>query len=151
MDRRVTVARVQESCRILQQRGIQVGIFIMIGYEGEEEEDLQATVEHLKRSNPDVFLSTVAYPIKGTPYYDSLRSRLHSDLPWEQRSDRDWQIKDRHSRRYYGFVNHWMVGEFQLHRQRVQSRPNFAKMAKAFVHSRLGRLGMSVTRREVEA
>ena len=35
--------------------------------------DLRATVEHLKRTAPDVFLTTVSYPIKGTPYYDTRR------------------------------------------------------------------------------
>ena len=49
--------------------GIETGMFIMLGYEGETVEDLEATVEHLKIANPDVFLTTVAYPIKGTPYY----------------------------------------------------------------------------------
>ena len=38
--------------------------------------DLQATVEHLKRTTPDVFLTTVSYPIKGTPYYDAVADRL---------------------------------------------------------------------------
>ena len=146
MDRCVTVEQVQRSCRLLQRRGIQVGMFIMLGYEGEEEKDLEATVDHLKKSNPDLFLSTVAYPIKGTPYYDSVRSRLQSDLPWEKRSDRDWRIRGRHSRHYYGFVNRWMVGEFELHRQRLTSRPSVLKRVKAFAHCKLGRLGMALTR-----
>ena len=48
----------------------------MLGYDGERMEDLRATVEHLKRTAPDVFLTTVSYPIKGTPYYDAVADRL---------------------------------------------------------------------------
>src|SRR6185436_20112414 len=55
MDRRVSVEQVQRATRMLQLRGIQVGMFIMLGYVGEERGDLEATVEHLKRAAPDVF------------------------------------------------------------------------------------------------
>ncbi len=51
-------------------------MFIMLGYDGERIEDLQATVDHLKHTAPDVFLTTVSYPIKGTPYYDQVADRL---------------------------------------------------------------------------
>ena len=48
-------------------------MFLMWGYEGEELEDIAATVEHVKASNPDVFFTTVSYPIKGTGYFDKVR------------------------------------------------------------------------------
>jgi hypothetical protein len=41
-------------------------MFIMLGYEGETVEDIEATVS-IWRASPDTFLTTVAYPIKGTP------------------------------------------------------------------------------------
>lgn len=151
MDRRVTVTQVQVACRLLKQRGIQIGMFIMLGYEGEQQEDLEATAEHLRQSNPDLFLSTVAYPIKGTPYYGAVESRLQSHLPWEQRSDRDWNICGRHSRRYYRYANQWLTGEFELHRQRGSKKRDVLALAKAFAHSKIGRLGMSLTHKEVEA
>ena len=37
---------------MLQARGIQVGMFIMLGYDGEEVADIEATVDHLKRPPP---------------------------------------------------------------------------------------------------
>lgn len=151
MQRRVTVEQVQNACRLLRHRGIQVGMFLMLGYPGEEEADLKATVEHLKNSNPDLFLCTVAYPIKGTPYYELAKPRLHSELAWAQRSDRDWKIKGRHSRRYYRFATHWMKGEFDLHRQRLAARASWTATARAQAHRVMGRMGMALTRGEVEA
>ena len=61
---------------MLRRRRIQVGMFIMLGYDGERHDDLQATIEHLKRTAPDVFLTTVSYPIKGTPYYERVADRI---------------------------------------------------------------------------
>ena len=64
----------------------QVGMFLMWGYDGETVDDIQATIEHVKKANPDVFFTTVAYPIMNTTYYgavadlfdvaDELTSRL---------------------------------------------------------------------------
>ncbi len=52
-------------------------MFLMWGYEGEELEDIEATVEHVKADAiPDIFFTTVSYPIKGTGYFDKVRERV---------------------------------------------------------------------------
>src|SRR6202166_1329041 len=76
MQRGVTVQQVQAAVDLCKARGIQAGMFLMWGYEGEELEDIEATIEHVKRSNPDIFLTTVAYPIKGTPYCSQVTNSL---------------------------------------------------------------------------
>ena len=70
MQRGVKVEQVREAVGLCRAHGIQVGMFLMWGYEGEEPADIEATVEHVKDCAPDVFLTTVSYPIKGTPYYE---------------------------------------------------------------------------------
>jgi anaerobic magnesium-protoporphyrin IX monomethyl ester cyclase len=107
-------------------------------------------VRFLKESNPSTFLTTLAYPINGTPYYQQVADRVVALKPWEEGSDRDLTVAGRHSRRFYRFVNRWMVGEISWHRQRQSGAPNYPAMAKALANSRLGRLGMLVTAREVE-
>ena len=59
MQRRVVLAQVTETTARLRRRGIQVGMFIMLGYDGEQTDDLRATVDHLKRTSPDIFFTTV--------------------------------------------------------------------------------------------
>ncbi len=81
--------------------GIQTGMFLMWGYEGEELSDIEATVEHVKRCRPDIFFTTVSYPIKGTPYFKNVSQRLVSIEPWAQSSDRNFAVSGRHSRAFY--------------------------------------------------
>lgn len=150
MQRRTDAGRVREMVRLLQKNGIQAGMFIMLGYEGETMADLDATVQHLKAANPDVFLTTVAYPIKGTPYYEQVADRVIPLKPWDQSSDRDLTVAGRHSRRFYTFANHWLVGEMAWHQQRNGARRDFQQMLKDFVNARIGRWGMWLTEREVE-
>jgi anaerobic magnesium-protoporphyrin IX monomethyl ester cyclase len=150
MKRRTNAERVRSMVHLLQKYGIEVGMFIMLGYEGEAGADLEATLEHLKEAGPDTFLTTVAYPIKGTPYYASVADRVVARRSWEQGSDRDYTVAGRHSPRYYQFATRWMVSEVALHRQRHASSRSYPRMAKSFLNAKLGRVGMLLTEREVE-
>jgi radical SAM superfamily enzyme YgiQ (UPF0313 family) len=76
MRRGVTVEQVQNAVAMCKARGLQTGMFLMWGYEGEELDDIQATIQHVKASNPDIFLTTVAYPIQGTAYFDTIKDRV---------------------------------------------------------------------------
>ena len=111
MERGVTAEQVQWATRAAQRHGIQVGMFLMWGYEGETVEDIEATVEHVKKSHPDVFFTTVAYPIKDTGYYGEVAERIVSPLPWEEATDRQYQIRGRHSRAYYRQADRWLRNE----------------------------------------
>jgi anaerobic magnesium-protoporphyrin IX monomethyl ester cyclase len=101
MDRGVTVEQVQKAVALAKQYGIQTGMFLMWGYEGEDISDIEATIEHVKKCRPDVFFTTVSYPIKGTPYFEKVSGRLVSIRPWGQSTDRDFGIAGRHSRTFY--------------------------------------------------
>ena len=150
MNRRTSVEDVQAKVHMLRDIGIETGMFIMLGYEGEEIQDLEATVDHLKKSNPDVFLTTVAYPIKGTPYYNEVESRVVDALPWGERTDRDLTVAGRHSKRFYSFATRWMVNEVNLHKLSNTPKPKLRKVAKAYANARIGKLGMRITARELE-
>lgn len=143
MKRKVAVDQVRATAARLRRRGIEVGMFIMLGYDGEETTDLEATVDHLKRTSPDVFLTTVSYPIKGTPYYDAVSDRLASPKPWQESTDRDLVIKGRPVRRYYDFARRWMTAE--VARDRQWRGGHYASAARSASSAVVGRLGMAVT------
>jgi radical SAM superfamily enzyme YgiQ (UPF0313 family) len=150
MDRKVNVKDVQEKTHLLQKYGIETGMFIMLGYEGETIQDLEETVEHLKISNPDVFLTTVAYPIKGTPYYSTVESRILADKSWQDRSDRDLTVAGRYSRRFYSFATRWMVNEVALNKTKLNGDTSVMRRLKLEANVRMGRLGMELTKGQVE-
>ncbi|HMQ52206.1 MAG TPA: radical SAM protein [Anaerolineae bacterium] len=150
MKRKTNVEEVQAKTKLLQAKGVPVGMFIMLGYQGEEIEDLEATVDHLKKSNPDVFLTTVAYPIKGTKYYSAVENQIASHLDWAVRSDRDLRVQGRHSPRFYNHATRWLVNEVNLSKMRQAGSKDVLKMAKLFVNAQRGRLGMRLTQHERE-
>lgn len=149
MRRGVQVEQVQSTARALKRRGIQVGMFIMLGYEGETVQDLAATVDLIKRAAPDVFLTTVAYPIKGTEYYEEVEDQILTRGNWEVHTDRDLSVRGRHSKRFYSFATRWMVNSAALERER-QCGPNLLRMARAAANTAVGKLGMLLTQHEIE-
>lgn len=116
MERGVTPEQVQWATKAAQRHGIEVGMFLMWGYEGETEDDIAATVEHVKTANPDVFLTTVAYPIQGTGYFADAADRIVPTKSWEAATDRDFAIRGRHSRPYYKEADRWLKAAVAAHR-----------------------------------
>ncbi len=101
MERGVTLDQVRNAVRWCKQVGIATGMFLMWGYEGEQLEDVLATANHVRECAPDVCLTTVSYPIKGTPYYERTSDRLVRIGAWADTTDREIRIRGRHSRAFY--------------------------------------------------
>lgn len=150
MQRKVDAVDVQEKTHLLQKYGIETGMFIMLGYDGETMRDLEETVAHLKISNPDIFLTTVAYPIKGTHYYAEVESRVLRDGTWTDNADRDLTIAGRYSKRFYSFATRWMVNEVALNRARKNGGVPLHHQAKMWANIKIGRLGMALTQGQQE-
>ncbi|MCB0837090.1 MAG: radical SAM protein, partial [Bacteroidetes bacterium] len=122
MDRRVDVNQVRDMIKLSRQKGIQAGTFIMLGYPGETEEDIEETIHHLKVSNPDYFTITVAYPIKGTDLYQEVESIQLNQLNWAESSDRDIDFQRSYPRKYYHWAVRRVVNEVNYHKLAVENR-----------------------------
>ncbi len=101
MQRGVTLAQVHQAVALCKSRGMETGMFLMWGYDGEQIEDIEATVGLVKQCRPDVFLTTISYPIKGTPYFEKVADRVVTAGPWRETTDREAAIRGRHSRNFY--------------------------------------------------
>jgi anaerobic magnesium-protoporphyrin IX monomethyl ester cyclase len=124
MDRGVKIEQVHKAVEMCRERGIQSGMFLMWGYEGEEMEDIEATIQHVSTSKPDIFFTTVSYPIKGTPYYNRIAPRLIQIGPWGKTSDRELKIQGRHSRTFYAHADRLLRDEVELARMLDRTQGN---------------------------
>lgn len=122
----------------------------MLGYKGETIADLVDTVMHLKVSNPDIFLTTVAYPIKGTSYYAEVEADILTSGDWEHTADRDLTVAGRYSKRFYSFATRWMVNEVALNRAQKGGSGSLKQKAKWWLNTRIGYAGMLLTQHERE-
>ena len=137
MQRGVTVEQVRRAVGLCKANGIETGMFLMWGYDGEEIGDIEATIDHVKQCRPDVFLTTISYPIKGTPYFKKVADRVVAAGPWRESTDREFRIQGRHSREFYRHAD-------DLLRSEMAGIPDAAHIAAV-------REGLALTSPEAEA
>lgn len=111
MDRRVDVKVVREMIIKTKQAGMEAGTFIMLGYPGEKRSDIKETIDHLSISDPSYYTITIAYPITGTPLYNEVGGSLHSEAAWAKITDRDYDFKRKHSKKFYEHAINWVKNE----------------------------------------
>jgi radical SAM superfamily enzyme YgiQ (UPF0313 family) len=151
MERGVTVDEVQAAVSLCRSNGIQTGMFLMWGYEGEELDDVEATIQHVKKTDPDIFFTTVAYPIQGTEYSSQVATRVERLKTWSVSSDRDVRIRGRHSRHFYGLADQLLRSEVELEHTRRKSGTEAAVIAELQNKVADLRIGLHASSAEVEA
>lgn len=144
MDRRVDAVKTREIIRLTRKYGIEAGTFIMLGYPGEKKKDIYETVDYLKASNPDIFLTTVAYPIKGTPFFQEVEEKILTSLPWDRRTDRDLDFSGRYSKKFYRYANRYLVNEVNYHKMKTNGNGGFVEKAKTFLKAKISRVMISI-------
>ncbi len=131
MSRGVTKAQIRDATNWCQQQGIQAGYFVMFGYPGEELADIEETIAFVRDRQPDVYLTTVAYPLRGTKLYDEVREQIITKTDWESHLQRQLGIKQRFSHDLYQFAIKKLASEYR----RKQLRNGGGFSAKRFFHA----------------
>ncbi|WP_299680837.1 radical SAM protein [uncultured Dokdonia sp.] len=147
MDRRVDVDVVKEAIQKTNAMDMETGTFIMLGYPGEDLEDINTTVQYLKDANPTHFTITIAYPIKGTSLYSEIEKDIITQPDWETSTDREIDFKRTYSRKFYDYAVKHVVNEVNYHREITKPQHRDIKKAIKFkMKSMLANGLMTVTK-----
>ena len=143
MQKETTVEQVREAARITQEMGMQAGFFILLGYPDETTSDIRMTIDFLKETRPDVVGTSIAFPIKGTEFYQRVEKRLVPDENWSSRNQNKLLFKGKYPRLYYWFAARWLVKEVNIDRMwRMTKRP-YARIALESAKASVARLGVA--------
>jgi len=121
MDRRVDVNHVKKIIQDTNAIGIETGTFIMLGYPGETEKNIDETIQYLKEARPTHYTITVAYPIKGTSLYNEIEDKITEQPDWENSTDREIDFKRTYSRKYYNYAVSKVVNEVEFDREKSKT------------------------------
>ena len=124
MQKGTRVEQVREASRITQELGMQSGFFILLGYPEETTADIRMTIDFLKETRPDVVGTSVAFPIRGTEFYERVADRIIPNENWSSRNQNKLLFKGRYPRLYYWFAIRWLVKSVNIDRMwRGKDRP----------------------------
>jgi radical SAM superfamily enzyme YgiQ (UPF0313 family) len=86
MDKCGEVKEIEQARTNLRASGIGVGFFLQLGYPGEGYEEVQATIEMVRRLRPEQIGVSVSYPLPGTVFHDRVAHSM-VDSHWDQAMD----------------------------------------------------------------
>ncbi len=76
MNRGTRLAQVERTADALRREGIRQFWFLMLGYPGETLDDIEATLRLFRRFSPEEYSVSIAVPVPGTRFYESVKDRL---------------------------------------------------------------------------
>jgi anaerobic magnesium-protoporphyrin IX monomethyl ester cyclase len=76
MNRGTRLAQVERAAQSLRENGVSQFWFLMLGYPGETVEDIEATLQLFRRFSPEEYSVSIAVPIPGTRFYESVKDYL---------------------------------------------------------------------------
>jgi anaerobic magnesium-protoporphyrin IX monomethyl ester cyclase len=104
MHKGTRVADIVEARRALGAKGIRVGFFLMLGYVGEELDDILATRNLVERARPDDIGVSVAYPLPGTKFFELVKRELGAKRNWDDSNDLDMMFFGTYRSEFYRSV-----------------------------------------------
>lgn len=87
MEKGTRVDQIEAASRRLHDANIEVGFFLQFGYPGETFDDIQLTLEMVRRCRPDDIGVSVSYPLPGTTFYDRVKADLGDKQNWVDSGD----------------------------------------------------------------
>jgi anaerobic magnesium-protoporphyrin IX monomethyl ester cyclase len=87
MDKGTTIEEIRMATRALKAQGIRACWFIQLGYPSETWEDVLMTRDVIREEEPDDIGVSVAYPLPGTKFHESVRTKLGAQRNWEHTGD----------------------------------------------------------------
>jgi len=143
MTKGTTIEQVRTAARVTQEVGMQAGFFILLGYPDESTSDLRKTINLLKETKPDVFGTSVAFPMKGTEFYRRVEDRIIPNENWSARNQNKLLFKSKFPKLYYWFAVRWLVKEVHVAKMwRSKKRP-YGKIIREAMKMGVARAGVA--------
>jgi anaerobic magnesium-protoporphyrin IX monomethyl ester cyclase len=114
MNKGTTVPEILAARGRLKGAGVRVGFFIQLGYLEEELPELLATRTLIETAQPDDVGVSVAYPLPGTKFHDTVQEQLGSKTHWEDSGDLDMLFAGAYTADFYRAVRDLLHEQVRL-------------------------------------
>lgn len=101
MDKGTSVGQIEAASEVLKSHGIRVCYFLQFGYPGETWEDIEKTIQLVRRSRPDDIGVSVSYPLPGTAFHERVYNELGAKTNWQDSEDLSMMFKGAYTSEFY--------------------------------------------------
>jgi len=101
MEKGTRVSQIEAATESVKSNGIRACLFLQFGYPGETWEDIEKTIQVVRRTRPDDIGVSVSYPLPGTAFYERVREQLGAKTHWEDSEDLSMMFKGAYRSEFY--------------------------------------------------
>lgn len=84
IDKKFTVDKIIKVSKMISDSGIPVATSVLLGLPDEGKEDIEATLEFMKKVKTDIFDINSFIPLAGTLLYDSISEEEKKNIDWRK-------------------------------------------------------------------
>jgi anaerobic magnesium-protoporphyrin IX monomethyl ester cyclase len=122
MEKGTRVEQIDRATRLLHAAGIEVCFFLQFGFPGETLEDIELTLDMVRRNGPDDIGISVSYPLPGTPFFERVRAQLGDKQNWVDSADLDMMYRAAFSPEFYRALHGLVHAKFRAWRAVATAR-----------------------------
>lgn len=109
MGKGTTVSQIRRASESLKGAGIDQDWFLMYGYPSERTEDIISTMRLTQELLPQSYGISIAYPMKGTEFYEEVKDRLVGH-DWSSTMQNELIFEREYGQMYYDAARLWTHG-----------------------------------------
>ncbi len=131
MDKGTNIAQIETATKLLQAKNVKVAFFIQYGYLGETKQDINKTIELIRRLKPDNIGVSVSYPLPETPFYEKVKNQFDGKENWKDSDDLAMLFKGTFNQKFYKRLQRYTHKIF-----RISKAFNYIKNGKILTNLR---------------
>ncbi|MGB8481488.1 MAG: radical SAM protein [Acidobacteriaceae bacterium] len=117
MDKGLSLTTVIAARRRLKEADIRACYFLQFGYPGETWAELQKTIAFVRETRPDDIGISFSYPLRGTVFYERVRTQLGEKRNWTDSDDLCIMFRGAYSTDFYRAVRNALHAEVDSWRE----------------------------------
>lgn len=137
MDKGTTIQQIEEATRLLKSHNIRPAYFLQFGYPGETVEDINMTLQLLKRNVPGDIGISVSYPLPGTKFYETVKEQLKYKTNWTDSDELALMFKNTYEPEFYKQLHRYVHAYYRSVRAHHFLKNGAGYISKALVYIKL--------------
>jgi radical SAM superfamily enzyme YgiQ (UPF0313 family) len=113
MEKGTHVSQIEAASEGLKSNGIRACFFLQFGYPGETWEDIETTIQLVRRTCPDDIGVSVSYPLPGTAFHERVSRQLGAKTNWDDSEDLSMMFKGAYQSEFYRALHDAMHAEVE--------------------------------------
>ena len=116
MDKGTTVKQIQEATELLKRKNLRVGFFLQFGYPGEQQAEINETLNMVLDLMPEEIGISVSYPLPGTVFYNNVKNTLKEKQNWNDSDDLSMMYNSTFNSAYYKKLHRYIHNRYRIQR-----------------------------------